>query len=143
VGYVYSNFAGRNAIVGVTATDAPLSSGLRVGDIVFISGQVPVDPATSRLVQGDIQRQTRQVLDNISVLLSKADCRLSDIVKTTVFLSDIDDFAAMNQVYREYFPNRPPTRSTFEAKLAVNARVEIEAIAIRCRDGERPQALTF
>lgn len=111
-------------------TRAPLSPALRVGNVVFVSGQVPVDPETGQLVQGGIEEQTRQVLENIKRLLAEAGASMSDVVKTTVLMTDISQFAAMNQVYREYFPDVPPTRSTFEVKLAVDALIEIEAIAV-------------
>jgi 2-iminobutanoate/2-iminopropanoate deaminase len=121
-------------IGGVPKSKSPfLSDGVRVGDLVFISGQVPIDHATGKLVDGDIRAQTRKVLDNLAHLLSRASCSLKDVTKTTVFLSRVGDFAAMNEVYQEFFPHNPPARSTVEARLAVDALVEIEAIAVRGR----------
>lgn len=111
----------------------PFSPGLIAGPFVFISGQVGVDPATGRLAGPDVQAQTRQTLENVRTLLAQAGLTLADVVKTTVFLTRIEDFAAMNAVYREFFSEPLPTRST--VGVAALARpelvVEIEAIALR------------
>ncbi len=106
----------------------PLSPAVRAGDFVFVSGQVPVD-GDGVLVQGDVQAQTRQVLDNVRSALALAGCRLDQVVKTMVILTDAADFPAFNQAYRAYFPQLPPARSTLAAQLMIDARVEIEAIA--------------
>jgi len=108
----------------------PYSSALRAGQLLFISGQVPADPATGALVEGDIEVQTRRVLENIKALLMEARLTLNHIVRTTVFLADMDDFAAMNAAYRSYFTEPFPARSTVQAaRLPRNARLEIDAIA--------------
>ena len=108
----------------------PYSSALRAGQLLFISGQVPADPATGALVEGDIEVQTRRVLENIKALLMEARLTLDHIVRTTVFLADMDDFAAMNAAYRSYFTEPFPARSTVQAaRLPRNARLEIDAIA--------------
>jgi 2-iminobutanoate/2-iminopropanoate deaminase len=109
----------------------PYSSALRAGQLVFVSGQVPFDPATGAMVGGDIAAQTRRVLDNIGALLKAGGLTHADVVRTTVFLADMDDFAAMNEVYSRYFVTHPPARSTVEvARLPKNVRVEIDLIAL-------------
>ncbi len=108
----------------------PYSQAIKSGNMLFISGQVPVNPATGELT-GDIRVQTRQVLENIKSILLAAGASLVDIAKTTVFLKNIDDFAAMNEVYRDYFPNDAPARSTIEvSRIPRGSLVEIEAIAV-------------
>ena len=110
----------------------PYSSALRAGDWLFVSGQVPFDPSTGQLIDGDIAAQTRRVLDNVGALVSAAGLTLADIVRTTVFLADMNDFAAMNDVYRTYFFEPYPARSTVQAaRLPRDARIEIDAIAFR------------
>ena len=107
----------------------PYSQAVRVGDLVFTAGQVALDPATGKLVEGGIEEQTRQVLQNLAAVLEAAGSSLDRVVKTTVFLKDMGDFAAMNAVYAEFFPTDPPARSTVEVSaLALGALVEIEAI---------------
>ena len=96
------------------------------------SGQLPIDPATGAFAGADIAAQTRQSLENVKAVLSAAGFGLEDVVKTTVFLGDMNDFAAMNQVYAEFFPENPPARSAVEvARLPKDALVEIEALALR------------
>lgn len=111
----------------------PLSPGLAVGQLVFVSGQVGVDPATGALPGPDIQSQTRQTIENIAAILADAGLTLADVVKTTVFLTNITDSAGMNEAYRACFPDPTPTRST--VGIAALARpeflVEIEAVAVR------------
>ena len=107
----------------------PYSQAIRVGDFVFTAGQLAFDPATGKLVEGGIQEQTRQVLRNITAVLEAAGSSLDKVVKTTVFLEDMGDFRAMNEVYSEFFPNEPPARSTVVVGLALSALVEIDAIA--------------
>ncbi|WP_254458813.1 RidA family protein [Xanthomonas sacchari] len=106
----------------------PLTPAVRAGDFVFASGQVPVD-AAGHLVQGDVQVQTRQVLENLAAVLATAGCGLQQVVKTLVVLTDAADFPAFNAAYREYFPQLPPARTTLAAQLMIDAKVEIEAIA--------------
>ena len=109
----------------------PYSQAIRANGFVYTAGQTPIDPATSKLVEGDISAQTRRVLQNISAILDAAGTSLSKVVKTTVFLSDMAHFAAMNAVYAEFFPENPPARSTFAvAGLPLNAMVEIECVAL-------------
>jgi 2-iminobutanoate/2-iminopropanoate deaminase len=97
---------------------------------VYTAGQIPLDPDTMRLVDGDIAAQTRQVLKNLAAVLAVAGCSASDVVKTTVFLVDMGDFPAMNAAYAEVFAEEPPARSTVQvAALPLGARMEIEAVA--------------
>ena len=108
----------------------PYSAALRAGGLLFVSGQVPIDPSTGAMVDGDIAAQTRQVLQNLSALLEAGGASLSDVVRTTVYLADMNDFAAMNEVYRSFFSEPYPARSTIQAaRLPRDARVEIDAIA--------------
>jgi len=121
---------------GVIATDGapgaigPYSQAVRSGDLVFCSGQIPLDPLTGQLVEGGIGSQTARVLANLAAVLAAADLKLANVVKTTVFLVSMDDFPAMNEVYALHFDEDPPARSTVAvAALPKGARVEIEAIA--------------
>ncbi len=108
----------------------PYSQAIRVGDFVFCAGQAALDPATGNLVPGGIEAETRQVLKNLSVVLQAAGTSMSQVVKTTVFLLDMNEFAKMNAVYAEFFPSNPPARSTVQvARLPKDARVEIEVVA--------------
>jgi len=109
----------------------PYSSALAAGALLFISGQVPIDPTTGGMVDGDVGAQTRRVLDNVGALLAAAGLNFSNVVRTTVFLADMNDFAAMNEAYRAYFSEPFPARSTVQAaRLPRDARIEIDAIAI-------------
>ena len=108
----------------------PYSSALRAGDLLFVSGQIPADPSTGFMVEGDIALQTRRVLDNVGALLNAAGLDFPAVVRTTVFLADMNDFPAMNDVYRAYFTEPYPARSTIQAaRLPKDARIEIDAIA--------------
>ncbi|HEX8458627.1 MAG TPA: RidA family protein [Pyrinomonadaceae bacterium] len=110
----------------------PYSQAVKVGDLVFTSGQIPIDPRTGVFVEGGIAEQTEQVLRNLGEVLRAAGTSLEAVVKTTVYLADMNDFAAMNEVYARYFSNEPPARSTVQAaRLPRDARVEIDVIAIR------------
>lgn len=115
------------------AAIGPYSQAVRSGGFVFASGQVALDPATGTLVSGSIREQTTRVLENITAVLAEADLTLAHVVKTTVFLKDMGDFAAMNEVYARYMATEgvvPPARSTVEvARLPKDALVEIEVIA--------------
>jgi 2-iminobutanoate/2-iminopropanoate deaminase len=119
----------------VTAANAPAAIGpysaaLRAGNLLFVSGQIPLN-AVGDLEPGDITAQTRRVLDNVGALLAVAGLSLADVVRTTVFLADMNDFAAMNGVYQTYFSPPFPARSTVQvARLPRDARIEIDAIAI-------------
>jgi reactive intermediate/imine deaminase len=109
----------------------PFSSAVRVGDIIYLSGQIGVLPGTTELVAGGIGPETRQTMENISQVLEYAGSALDRVIKCTVFLSDIGDYAAMNEVYRSFFPGHPPARSALAASgLALGAKVEIECIAL-------------
>ena len=108
----------------------PYSPALRAGSLLFVSGQVPFDPGTGEMVAGDIGAQTRRVLDNIGALLTAAGLSFNHIVRTTVFLADMNDFTAMNEAYGSYFTQPYPARSTVQAaRLPRDARIEIDAIA--------------
>jgi len=109
----------------------PYSQAIRANGFLFLSGQVSLDPATQQLVPGDIAAQTTRVLENLKGILEAAGSSLARVVKTTVYLKDMNDFSAMNEVYARYFPNDPPARATVEvARLPKDARVEIELIAL-------------
>ena len=114
------------------AAIGPYSQGITAsGTMVFVSGQIPIDPATGSVVSDDVSSQTRQVLKNISAVLEAAGANLENVVKTTVFLYDMNDFAAMNAVYSEFFATNPPARAAVQvARLPKDVRVEIEAIAV-------------
>ncbi len=101
------------------------------GTLLFTAGQIPIDPATGQLIAGDIREQTRRVFRNLQAILEEGGSSLSNVVKTTVFLKDMNEFAAMNEVYAEFFPGIAPARSTVEAaRLPKDVHVEIEAIAV-------------
>ncbi|MDZ5453209.1 RidA family protein [Labrys sp. ZIDIC5] len=108
----------------------PLSPAVRAGDSIHVSGQVPTLPDGS-VVPGGIEAQTRQVMDNLAKALALAGAGLEDVVKTTVILADARDFGAFNKVYGSYFPTNPPARTTLEARLMIDIRIEIEAIAYK------------
>ena len=108
----------------------PYSQAIRVGELLFLSGQVPIDPATGAVVEGNIQEQARQSLTNLKAILNEAGTNMGAVVKTTVFLKNMDDFAAMNEVYAQFFQQPYPARSAVQvAKLPKDVLVEIEAIA--------------
>lgn len=101
------------------------------GSLVFVSGQIPIDPTTGSIVSGDIAAQARQSLKNVKAILDEAGASLENVVKTTVFLSDMDDFATMNSVYTEFFTHDCPARSAIQvARLPKDVKVEVEAIAV-------------
>jgi len=117
---------------GAPKAVGPYSHAMTVGHLVFCSGQIPLDPATGELVQGDIAAQTGRIIDNITAVLSASRSGLDQVVKTTVFLTDMGDFAAMNEVYAARFGAHRPARSTVAvAGLPKGARIEIECVAIR------------
>ena len=112
------------------AAIGPYSQAVRIGDLLYTSGQIPLDPATGALVEGDIAVQARQSLSNVKAILEAAGADMSAVVKTTVFLKNMDDFAAMNEVYAQFFAEPYPARSAVQvAKLPKDVLVEIEAVA--------------
>ncbi|MDE7244163.1 MAG: RidA family protein [Oscillospiraceae bacterium] len=114
------------------AAIGPYSQGIDGGSVVITSGQLPIDPATGNFAEGGIGAQTRQSLLNIQNILKEAGLTMDNVVKTTVFLKDMNDFGAMNEAYAEFFPGNPPARSAVEvARLPKDAAIEIEAIAVR------------
>ena len=119
----------------VSSPDAPAAIGpyspaLRAGQLLFVSGQVPIDPATGQMIEGDVAAQTRRVLDNVGALLVAADRSFADVVRTTIFLADMNDFASVNAIYAQYFSEPYPARATVQvARLPKDARVEIDVIA--------------
>src|SRR5438132_11894312 len=107
----------------------PYSQAVRAGNLVFASGQIPIDPATGEFVAGGVAEQTEQVLRNLTAVFEAAGVGMNQVVKTTVFLADMDDFTAMNEVYGRFFTAEPPARATVQAaRLPRDARVEIKAI---------------
>jgi len=109
----------------------PYSQAVKANGFVFVSGQIALDPKTNQFVEGDVARQTERVLENLKGIVEAAGSSLDRAVKTTVFLKDLGDFAAMNQVYGRYFPAEPPARSTVEvARLPRDVRVEIDLVAL-------------
>ena len=114
------------------AAIGPYSQAVEAGNTLYISGQIPIDPATGKLVEGDITLQTARVLKNISAILSAAGFSFTDVVKSTCLLSDIADFKAMNEVYGQYYTENQPARAAFAVKaLPMGALIEIETIAIK------------
>lgn len=121
----------------IVATDhapkaiGPYSQATSYNGLVYLSGQIPLDPATMQIVEGDIAAQTERVMENLKAVLEAAGSSFSRVLKTTVFLKDMGEFAKMNEVYARYFPDNPPARATVEvARLPRDVRVEIECIAV-------------
>ena len=112
------------------ASHVPLSPAVRAGDFVFVSGQVPVGK-DGKIVEGGVGQQTTKVLENVAAALALAGCRMSDVVKTTVWLKRAEDFAEFNAAYAPFFPKDPPARSTAESRLMIDILVEIEAVAYK------------
>ncbi len=110
----------------------PYSQAIKVGNTIYLSGQIPIDPSTNKVISGDIVTQTKRVLDNIKAVLEAAGFSLEDVVKVTVFLKDLSLFNRFNEVYSEYFKNRPPARTTVEvSNLPKGVLIEIDAIAVK------------
>jgi 2-iminobutanoate/2-iminopropanoate deaminase len=108
----------------------PYSQAIRWGDLIFVSGQIPIDPATSQVVGDDVAAQTERVLQNLAAVLEAAGASLSQVLKTTVYLRDLNDFGKMNEVYARFFSEQPPARATVQvARLPRDVSVEIEAVA--------------
>lgn len=109
----------------------PYSQAIAAGDLIFVSGQLAIDPTSGEFITGDIDAMTRQIFTNIETILAAAGSNLSKVLKVTVFLADLNDFQAMNQAYATFFPSNPPARSTVQvARLPRDARIEIEVIAL-------------
>jgi 2-iminobutanoate/2-iminopropanoate deaminase len=116
---------------GAPPAIGPYSAGVRAGNLLFLSGSIPLDPATGQVVPGDITAQATRVMENIKALLTAAGADFHHVVKTTVFLADMNEFAAMNEVYATYFAAPFPARSTVQvARLPRDVRLEIEVLAI-------------
>jgi 2-iminobutanoate/2-iminopropanoate deaminase len=112
------------------AAIGPYSQAVRVGDFLFVSGQIPLDPATGVPIEGDVRTQTRRVLENLGGILEAAGASFDRVVKTTVYLLDMNDFAAMNDVYGRYFASPAPARATIQVgRLPKDVRIEIDAVA--------------
>jgi 2-iminobutanoate/2-iminopropanoate deaminase len=109
----------------------PYSQAVVVNGLAFLSGQIPIDPGTNQLIEGDVVAQTVRVLENMKIVLAACGSSLEQVVKTTVFVKDLGEFATINETYARYFPENPPARSTVEAaRLPRDVRVEIECVAI-------------
>ena len=112
------------------AAIGPYSQAIRWGQVLFVSGQIPIDPATGQIVAGDIEAQTERVLKNLAAILEAAGSSLPHVLKTTVYLKDLEEFVRMNQVYARFFREQPPARATVQvARLPRDVRVQIEVIA--------------
>ena len=123
----------RQAVSTPSAPQAigPYSQGIRAGSLLFVSGQVPIDPATGNIIAGDIAAQTHRVFQNIGEILKAGGASFDHVVRTTVFLADMNDFAAMNAVYATYFTAPAPARATVQvSRLPKDARIEIDVIAV-------------
>lgn len=109
----------------------PYSQAIKAAGLIFASGQIPLDPATMQIIEGDVQAQTRRVLENLKAVFEAAGSSLDRVVKTTVYLADMNDFAAMNEVYATFFGATRPARATVQAaRLPRDVRVEVDAIAV-------------
>jgi 2-iminobutanoate/2-iminopropanoate deaminase len=123
----------RTVVATTKAPEAlgPYSQAIKAGGFVYLSGQLPIDPASGALVEGDIAAMTRQIFANLSAVLEAAGSSLAKVVKVNVFLADMNDFQAMNAAYAEFFPQDPPARSTVQvARLPRDVRIEIELVAL-------------
>lgn len=126
-------------IVSTTAAPAavgPYSQAVRIGPMLFTAGQIPLDPQSGNIVSQDVAEQTRRVLDNLTAVLNAEGMSFSNIVKTTVFMTNLADFQTMNEVYASYFKDQPPARSTVQVTaLPKGAQVEIEVVAVAMKEG--------
>lgn len=110
----------------------PYSQAIRSGNTVYLSGQIPLDPATGELVPGDVSVQTQQVMSNLEAVLAAAGCTFANVVRCGIFLTDLADFGKVNEIYGRYFPENPPARATVQvAALPRGAKVEIDCIAVQ------------
>lgn len=113
------------------AAIGPYSQGVKANGLLFTAGQIPLDPTTGTLVEGDIAAQTERVMRNLEAILQEAGVSFDTVIKTTCFLTDLGDFASFNEVYARFFPQQPPARSTVQvSKLPAGARVEVECVAL-------------
>ncbi len=113
------------------AAIGPYAQAVKAGGLLFVSGQIPIDPASGELVQGDIRAETRQVLNNLKAILEAGGSSLAKVVKATIFIADMEQFATINEIYAEFFHNDPPARACVEvARLPKDVQVEIEAVAV-------------
>jgi 2-iminobutanoate/2-iminopropanoate deaminase len=113
----------------------PYSQGVEIDGTLYVSGQIPIDPATGKMVEGGIREQAEQVMKNIGAILSEAGYSFADVVKSTCLLSDMDNFAAMNEVYGKYYAENPPARAAYAVvKLPLGSLVEVETIAVRSEE---------
>lgn len=122
----------REAIVSANAPNAigPYSAAIRAGQLLFLSGQIPIDPATGNMVDGDVAAQTKRVMENLGALLQAAGLSFASVARTTIYLADMNDFGKVNEVYGGYFSQPYPARATVQvARLPKDARVEIDLIA--------------
>ncbi len=116
------------------AAIGPYSQAIEAGGFVFLSGQIPLDPATGQMVDGDVSAQTERVMENLEAVLAAAGCSFADVVRTGIFLTDLGDFAKVNEVYARRFPENPPARATVQvAALPRGAKVEIDLVALKGR----------
>jgi len=112
------------------AAIGPYSQAVKVGDIVFVSGQIPLDPATGEMVQGDVEAQTKRVMENLRAVLQAAGAGFEHVVRSTIYLTDLGDFAKVNAIYGSYFPSEPPARATVQVSaLPRGSQVEIDVVA--------------
>jgi 2-iminobutanoate/2-iminopropanoate deaminase len=117
------------------AAVGPYSQAVKIGDLIYTAGQIPLVPATGKLIEGGIEAQTQQVMQNLANVLDAAGSNLAHVVKSTIFVTNLADFAAINQVYASFFASEPPARSTVQvAALPLGAQVEIEMVAIKAEN---------
>jgi 2-iminobutanoate/2-iminopropanoate deaminase len=134
IGFTQENKDKREVVLTKDAPQpiGPYSQAIKAGGLVFASGQIALDPATGKLIDGDIKAQTERVLKNLSAVLASAGSSLDRVIKTTVFLKNISDFPAMNEVYGKFFTNAPPSRTTVQAAgLPKDALIEIDVVALQ------------
>ena len=115
---------------GAPAAIGPYSQAIRAGGLVFLSGQIPLDPVTGQLVEGDVAAQTERVMKNLGAVLEAAGCTFDDVVRTTIFLTNLADFQVVNEAYGRYFHAAPPARATVQVAGLPRSKVEIDAVAV-------------
>ncbi len=144
-GFSCENQSGKSALIFHSSKlerkkNAPFSDAVEAGNILYLAGQVGINPDTGKFPEGGIQPETRQALENIKEVLKIHDSDLEYVVKCTVILSATDDFAAFNKIFREYFPENKPARTTFAADLLSGAKIEIDVIAVKSNGFKSPEA---